>query len=197
MHRSHHWAGKATGRSIIACDRAVNPLESDFKPGSDGYDVKLEHAKWIIDTNLHWISAAEVKAGAIVAIDTAMLGALAAVFSNPTALPHSAWAISTSLLATVLLLVAMLCNVMSMLPRTEGPPHSFVFFGKIVKRTAEEYFNAFHGADDQAFLGDCIEQAYRNAEIACAKYRWVRNAMMWSFAALLPWAISLACLNKQ
>jgi hypothetical protein len=71
-----------------------------------------------------------------------------------------------------------------------------VFFGKIVKRSAADYRDAFRRADGNAFMDDCIDQVYRNAEIAWAKFRWVRNAMMWSFAAFLPWVTSLAYLVK-
>ncbi len=155
-----------------------------------------EHAKWILERNLHWISASEVKAGAVVAIDTAMLGALVAAFSALPPIEHTACANLSSFLAAACLLIAIFCTAMSVLPRTDGPPNSFVFFGTIVKRTAADYLDAFRRADGSAFLDDCIDQIYRNAEIACTKFRWVRNAMMWSFGALLPWVISLARLMK-
>ncbi len=168
----------------------------DSKPVSSGNEGKLEHAKWILERHLHWISSAEVKAGAIVAINTAMLGALAAAFSALPSKEHSAWANLLSFVAAACLLSAVFCTAMSVLPRTDGPPKSYVFFGKIVKRSAADYLDAFQRADDSAFLDDCIDQVYRNAEIACAKFRWVRSAMMWSFAALLPWIISLLSLRK-
>lgn len=171
-------------------------MEHYSKPISTGNEEKLEHAKWILENHLHWISASEVKAGAIVAIDTAMLGALAAVFSASASVQHTAWVTLASFLATACLLIAIFSAAMSVLPRIDGPPHSFVFFGKIVERTAADYSDAFRRAEGSAFLEDCIDQVYCNAEIACSKFRWVRNAMMWSFAALPPWTISLACLMK-
>jgi hypothetical protein len=174
----------------------VTPVEHDRKPVPAGNEDKLEHAKWILDMHLHWISASEVKAGAIVAIDTAMLGALAAAFSALPSIEHTAWANLSSFIAASCLLIAIFCTAMSVLPRTDGPPNSFLFFGKIVKRSVADYLDAFRRADGSAFLDDCIDQVYRNAEIACTKFRWVRNAMVWSFAALSPWVISLACLMK-
>jgi hypothetical protein len=156
-----------------------------------------EYAQWILERNLHWISAAEVKAGAIVAIDTAMLGALAAAFSARPPAEHSAWADLLSFISATGLLFALSCTAMSVLPRTDGPLNSFVFFGKIVKRTASDYLDAFRRADSSAFLEDCLDQVYRNAEIACTKFRWVRSAMMWSFAALIPWVAALGCLLKM
>lgn len=35
---------------------------------------RLQTAQWVLERNLAWIAAAEVKVGVIVAIDTAMLG---------------------------------------------------------------------------------------------------------------------------
>ena len=43
---------------------------------------RLQTAQWVLERNLGWIAAAEVKVGAIVAIDTAMLGGLGAAFST-------------------------------------------------------------------------------------------------------------------
>jgi len=42
---------------------------------------RLRVAQWVLERNLGWIAASEVKAGVVVAIDTAMFGALATAFS--------------------------------------------------------------------------------------------------------------------
>ena len=174
----------------------MTPMEDDCKSGSPSNESRLEHAKWILDMHLHWITASEAKAGVIVAIDTTMLGALAAAFSALPSAEHTAWANICSFFAAACLLNSMFCTAMSVLPRTVGPPNSFMYFGKIVKRSAADYLDAFRRADSCAFLVDCIDQVYRNAEIACTKFRWVPNAMIWLFAALLPWVLSLACMMK-
>ncbi len=155
---------------------------------------RLSFAQWILEKNLHWVSAAEVKTGVIVALNTAMLGGLAAAFGAVT--ERSAWANLFSVTSAACLLIAIFCAAMSVLPRTEGPPTSFVFFGKIVKDSRADYVDSFKRADNTAFLNDCLEQIHRNAEIACDKFRWVRNAMMWSFVAVLPWVAAIACLLK-
>lgn len=43
---------------------------------------KLSSAQWILERTLGWIAAAEIKVGAITAIDVAMLTALGAFFSD-------------------------------------------------------------------------------------------------------------------
>jgi hypothetical protein len=158
---------------------------------------RLSFAQWVLERNLHWVSAAEVKTGVVVALNTAMLGGLAAAFSASKLAEHSAWANLFSVLSAGCLLAALFCAAMSVLPRTDGPPSSFIFFGKIVKRARADYVDLFKRADNTAFLNDCLDQIHRNAEIACDKFRWVRNAMMWSFLSVLPWVASTACLLKN
>lgn len=156
---------------------------------------RLSFAQWILERNLHWVGAAEVKTGVIVALNTAMLGGLAAAFS--AAGERTAWANFFSIASAACLLIALFCAAMSVLPRTDGPPTSFVFFGKIVKNSRADYVDSFKRASSAAFLDDCLEQIHRNAEIACDKFRWVRNAMMWSFVAVLPWVAAIGCLLKR
>lgn len=158
---------------------------------------RLHVAQWILERNLHWIAAAEVKTAVIVALDTAMLGALATAFSAVSVGERIVWANVFSVIAAVCLLSALFCTAMSVLPRTDGPPSSFVFFGKIVKRAAADYADAFTRADTSSFLQDLLDQIHRNAEIACDKFRWVRNAMVWSFVALPPWVAAIGCLIKD
>jgi Pycsar effector protein len=157
---------------------------------------QLELAQYILERNLHWIGAAEVKTGVIVAVDTAMLGALAAAFSVVQSTGRAGWTNLFSFTAAAFLLFALFCAAMSVLPRTDGPPSSFVFFGKIVKREAADYADAFRRADTDTLLKDFLDQIHRNAQIACDKFRWVRNAMLWSFAALIPWVIAIGRLSK-
>lgn len=155
---------------------------------------RLSLAQWILERNLHWVSAAEVKTGVIVALNTAMLGGLAAAFS--AADDRSSWENLFSIASAICLLISLFCAAMSVLPRTDGPPSSYVFFGKIAKNSRADYVDLFKRADHSVLLDDCLEQIHRNAEIACDKFRWVRNAMAWSFAAVLPWIGALACVVR-
>jgi hypothetical protein len=154
------------------------------------------YAQWVLERNLQWISAAEIKAAAIVALDTAMLGALTAAFSAVPTAERTAWTVLWSLLSCACLLAALLCTAMVFLPRTAGPPSSLLFFGQIAKTTADDYADSFRKATSSGFLDDCLKQIHRNSEIACAKFEWVRRAMIWSFCAVLPWIAALACLMK-
>ncbi len=57
-----------------------------------GDKERLLIAQWVLERNLSWIAAAEVKVGVIVAIDTALLGSLGAAFSSSDPVVRTAWA---------------------------------------------------------------------------------------------------------
>lgn len=157
---------------------------------------QVELAKWTLERNLHWVGAAEVKTAVIAAANTAMLAALAAAFGVVEPSDRTGWPMLFSVIAGICLIAALICSGISVRPRTDGPDSSFVFFGKIVKHTRPDYSEAFRKASTSAFLQDFLDQTHRNAEIACIKFRWVQNAMWWSFLSVLPWVLALGTLTS-
>lgn len=155
---------------------------------------RLRLAHWILERNLHWIAAAEVKTGVIVAIDTAMLGALAAAYTAVA--QHVAWANLATTVAAACLLLGVFCCAMVVLPRVTGPSTSFIFFGCIVKNSSADYADSFRRASVEKLLDDCLAQVHRNAEIANEKFGWVKAGMWWSFIAMLPWIGAIAVLTN-
>lgn len=84
-------------------------------------DERLSFARWVLERNLHWVGAAEAKIGVIVALDTAMLGGLAAAFNAVKKADLTAWAnFFSSVTAVSLLLALFFCAAMCVLPRTDG-----------------------------------------------------------------------------
>lgn len=156
---------------------------------------RIQRAQWVLERNLHWISAAEVKTGFVVALDTAMLGALAAVVGTVTLGDQSAWGLLLAVTGAVCLAASLLCSAMSVLPRTDGPPQSLVFFGKVASRDAPDYASDFLHTSPREYLRDLLDQIHRNAEIASEKFGWVRSAIMWSFLSVLPWTGAIVCLR--
>jgi hypothetical protein len=159
-------------------------------------DERLAHARWVLERNLHWIAASEVKIAVVIAIDTGMLGALAAALNGARAAGHEQMSHISTFLATCLIFISVYCAAMCVLPRTKGPDKSFIFFGRIATETAAQFKNDFERADNVTLLADCISQIHRNAEIALEKFRWVRRSMIWSFASVFPWALAIATLVK-
>ena len=157
---------------------------------------RLKVAQWILERNLGWIAAAEIKVGVIVALDTAMLGVLATSFSSLLPAERTVWANSFSLLAAITIVVAIICTAMSVLPRVNGPQKSLLFFGRIAKLHQPNYLANFRAATESELLEDCLAQIHRNAEIARDKFMWVGRSMKWSFFSVVPWVAALSLLVK-
>lgn len=157
---------------------------------------RLQFAKWVLERNLGWVVAAEVKTGVVVAIDTAMLGALAAAFSALQPTERLAWANLMTTLSAGCLLASVYCAAMAVLPRMNGPKSSLVFFGGIAKHDTSDFQQTFRSSELGFLLDDCLAQIHRNAEIARDKFRWVRVSMIWSFVAIVPWVAALALLVR-
>ncbi len=66
---------------------------------------RLAIAQWVLERHLAWIAAAEVKVGVIVALDTALLGGLAAAFGVSEISARGAWAYLFILLALEVFLI--------------------------------------------------------------------------------------------
>jgi hypothetical protein len=158
---------------------------------------RLKYAQWILERNLGWIAASDVKTGVVVAVDTAMLAALAAAFSAAHAAGRTPWAWVFSVLGAAFLCFGVFCAAMALLPRITGPSESFIFSGCIIKNAAPDYADAFRRATAAKFLDDCLAQVHRNAQIASEKFDWVRAAILWSFIAVVPWVCALAILLDQ
>lgn len=158
---------------------------------------RLRVAQWVLERNLGWIAASEVKAGVVVAIDTAMFGALATAFSTLQPAERTAWGNLLSISAAACLAIGLFCIAMSVLPRLNGPKSSHLFFGCICKNSHADFEQSFVTSSVNDLLSDCIAQIHRNAEIARDKFRWVRSGMVWSFAAILPWVAALAVFVKK
>lgn len=159
---------------------------------------RLQTAQWVLERNLAWIAAAEVKVGVIVAIDTAMLGGLGAAFSAADFKMRTYWAILFTLVAAILLAGGLITAAMTVLPRMKGPTKSLLFFGRIGEMAEPDYIKAFKVATVQQLFEDWSAQIHRNAHIACHKFKLVRQAMMWSFLSILPWFAAIVTLiHKQ
>lgn len=153
---------------------------------------KLATAQWVFERTLGWIAQAEIKIGIVATIDIAMLGGLAAAFSEVTA--KTCLMYTSSGLAAVFSVAGIACAAFSLLPRLNGPDHSLLFFGRVASLGRADYVTRFKQSSDEDTLNDWLEQIHRNAEIAKAKHFWVRKAMELSFLGAIPWVIALALL---
>lgn len=141
---------------------------------------------------LGWIAAADSRFSAVLAIDTAMLGVLAAITPS-----HADWTIPAAIsasIAALLLGASLLFLALSTFPRTTGPRGSLVYFGGIAALEADQYFRLVREITTDKYIEDLAAQCHRNAEIADKKFKWVKRAMAALLLSLTPWAISLYLL---
>lgn len=158
---------------------------------------RLHTAQWVLERNLSWIAAAEVKVGVIVAIDTAMLGGLGATFSAAGSSVQTHWAWFFTIAAVICLGSGLFCAAMVVLPRVTGPEKSLLFFGRVGLCDSAEYMQNLKTATDVDLLEDWTAQIHRNAQIACDKFAWVRKGILWSFLSVLPWFSAIITLLEK
>ena len=158
----------------------------------DNPDSKISNAKWILERNLSWIATADVKVGAVITLNLALLGGLAAAYAgvgHKSAFDH--------LLAGATLLLSIVSIVfakIALVPRVAGPLKSLIFFGPISAMTRPAYLEQIRAITDADFLTDIAQQVHRNAEIACTKHKWVRRAILAMFASGAVWIVALYSL---
>jgi hypothetical protein len=157
---------------------------------------RIDTAKWIFERTLGWIATADVKVGVAIALDTAMLGGLAAAFAGSDYHLRTAWCYFFVSAATAGMAFAMFCAGMAALPRMRGPLKSMIFFGRIAEKDAETYVNEFAKMTEKELLTDLAMQIHRNSEIACEKHAWVRKSLFWSLLSAGVWIAAIALLVK-
>jgi hypothetical protein len=156
--------------------------------------TRLQTTQWLLERQVAWIAAADAKVAVVVALDAAIVAALATAFA--AAKSPVAWAVALSLMASVLIIVAIGCAAVSLLPRTSGPQSSLLYFGTVACIQGPDYVAALERATNDELQRDWATQVHRNAEIAARKHLWVRRSVAWSFLAALPWSFAIALLVK-
>jgi hypothetical protein len=77
-------------------------------------------------------------------------------------------------------------------PHLEGGNRSLIYFKEIAALRESEYIEQLEAADQAALKEDVAGQIWRNSEIVCCKYRYLKSATIAAMLSLLPWSILLA-----
>ncbi len=137
-----------------------------------------------------WISAADSKISFVFAIDTAILGLLAAV--SPTAVSN--WKSAPTVFAATAMvfgLLSLFFLLLASFPRTKGPESSLIFFGSIARRDADQFKDDICEMSLESHVDDLCAQCHRTAEIANRIFVWVQRAMVALFLSLVPWFFAI------
>ncbi|MEQ1856245.1 MAG: Pycsar system effector family protein [Longimicrobiales bacterium] len=153
---------------------------------------RLDLIDRILGRNLDWVAAADGKVAPILAMDTAMLGVMAALV--PSASSWRAVPAIMAGMASICLLVSLICLGAATFPRLHGPKESLVFFGGITTVERSKYVERLLAVPPQEIHEDFAEQVHRNAEIAATKFGFVRTAMVFLFAAIPFWLVAIGLL---
>lgn len=151
-----------------------------------------------LETNLSrilsLISSADTKIATFFAIDSAMLGVLVALMPSP-----NVWTIFPglmSLISSILLSISIAMLAAAAFPRIKGPKQSIIYFKGISDREEGQYMNAIKDISEDSYLKDLSRQCHRNAEIATAKYHWIKYAAFTLFIGCPFWLLSIFSLYK-
>ena len=169
---------------------------------------RLATAQWILERNLAWIGAADVKVGVLATLDVAVFGGLAAAYALPTKVHHPVWAWGAIVLSCGGLLYSLVCAFLVLMPRIKGAtkrrgkaalplppaPRSLVFFGEINEQSCAQFTAALTTSSDEDLLADWARQIHRNAELAAEKHGKLRLAMAGTAFAIIPWLVAIVKL---
>ena len=151
--------------------------------------LSVPHLQYVLDRQMHWITAADARSALVLPLSTAMLGSLALMAGKSAHWPVAAgWLV---LMAALLLLGAISCCAIGAFPRMYDVKPSIVFFEGVASKSAAQYRDAVELADDAAFASELVQQCHANARIAAAKFKWVRRGMLCLLMSAIPWVIAV------
>lgn len=153
---------------------------------------RLTESKWILERQLQWIAAAEVKVGVVATIELAMIAGLGAMYME--AQQRSSWIVGSSVSFGICAVATLFCAGMALVPRVKGHSSSLIFFARVAALSAADYAVRLAATQHRDLLLDLSAQAHRNAEIACDKHWWVGRATMIAFLGALPWLVAVGLL---
>jgi len=76
-------------------------------------------------------------------------------------------------------------------PHLEGGRSSLVYFAQIADVREAEYIRGILTVTPAAYREDIAGQIWRNAEILCCKYRFLKRATIGASFGVLPWSVLL------
>ncbi|HEX8513674.1 MAG TPA: Pycsar system effector family protein [Allosphingosinicella sp.] len=77
-------------------------------------------------------------------------------------------------------------------PEERGGEGSLIYFKRIRERTEATYLSELLACSDEEFRKDLIGQIWRNSDILCLKFGWVKKAIIATALSLVPFIIFLA-----
>ncbi len=155
----------------------------------------LQSARDELGRVLGFFHRVDAKASVVLAVDTGMLGFLAAKIPPLNTLFW--WEITIAVAATLLPAASLWYLYKGAFPRLEGGSMSLVYFREIAKRTETNFIDEFMKQSTDDHIKDLLGQTWRNSEILKEKFDYLKTAFIFLALAILPWVVTLALFTLK
>ena len=149
----------------------------------------VDATKYQLQLVLGFFSRVEAKASVVLAVNTGMLGALAA---NLPSSQNFQWRMFVAVVPVVLIGLSDWFLFRITFPDLKGGSNSLVYFRTIAERTEHKFIEEFMAMDTNDYVKDMLGQVWRNSEILSKKFDHLKAAFILMLLAILPWVIALA-----
>ena len=149
----------------------------------------MDAAKYQLQLVLGFFPRVESKASVVLAVNTGMLGTLAANLPSPQ---NFQWRMSIAVLPVALIAVSDWFLFRITFPNLKGGSNSLVYFRTTAERTEHKFIEEFTALEDDAYSKDILGQVWRNSEILSKKFDHLRVAFILMLVAIMPWLSALA-----
>jgi pycsar effector protein len=139
---------------------------------------------------LSFFPRVDAKTSVVLAVDTGMLGYLAAHL--PALGSIRSWEFLAPACAIAALALSIWHLYRGAFPQLKGGNQSLVYFTEIARRTEAKFIDEFMAQQEQAYIKDVLGQVWRNSEILKEKFDHLKSSFTFLAVAILPWTIALA-----
>jgi hypothetical protein len=168
----------------------VMVVKIERKGGSTMNAEKAAHAsRDQLNLVLSFFPRVESKSSVLLAIDTSMLGFLAA--KAPRLQEFSTWTGLAAILTVLLLSASIVLLYRGAFPQLSGGHGSLIYFREIANRTEHRFVEEFRAQSEEQYVNDVLGQAWRNSEILRTKFDCLKHAFTFMALAILPWLTTI------
>lgn len=139
---------------------------------------------------LSFFARVDAKASVVLAVDTGMVGYLAAHLPGTDSMRW--WEFLAPALTIALLAWSFWHLYRGAFPQLKGGEGSLVYFREVAGRTETKFVDEFTAQQELAYAKDVLGQAWRNSQILKAKFDDLKYSFILMAIAVVPWTVSLA-----
>lgn len=156
-------------------------------------ELSLEVLERQLDRTHQFFPRIDVKLSTLFAITSGQI-AVSAVNLSPGDL--KCWWIVVPLVVFLLTAAWIMLNLYNCAyPHLKGGHKSLLYFNEIAKLREVEYIKKVLDVSEEEYFSDVAGQIWRNSEIVCLKYKYLKFATISSMLSLIPWLLLLLSVS--